>query len=109
MKFKTANTSRSAGDNIIDRTVSGEGGFSNEPAFPNQGGSNPADQGGSGAWAGMPEVAPPSGSTEQYYDIGDDLGLDDPSASLTLPEQDYAKPTEAARPNALGPGMSSRG
>lgn len=93
-------------DNIIDRTTAGEGGFTNEPAFPNDNAYPIPATPGSFVQAPLAEPAPPSGdAVEQYYDPGDDMGEPDPQVA-GLPEQAYAKPTDSASPSALGPGMS---
>lgn len=111
MKFKTAGAPQSNGDNIIDRSTTGTnaGGITNEPAFPNNNTSAPQGQGGSYIWAGPEFPAPPSGdAVEQYFDPGE-FNADGGPNPTGLPEQAYAKPTDASRPAALGPGMTSRG
>jgi hypothetical protein len=94
-------------DNIIDRTTAGEGGFTNEPAFPNDNATSPADQGGSHVWAGQPIPAPPSGNAVEQNFVTP--GSADDRIGTEVPEQAYAKPTASPTPNALGPGMVSRG
>lgn len=97
-------------DNVIDRTTAGEGGFTNEPAFPNDNAFPIPATPGDHAPAQASEPAPPSGNdVEQYYDIGDNAGEDISSATAALPEQAYAKPLDSPAPSALGPGMSQRG
>lgn len=109
MKFKTAGGPYHEGDNIIDRDSSGasSGGISNEPAFPNNNATNPSGQGDSRIWGGPESPTPPSGDAVPQYALTGGAAVAD--IGTGTPEQAFAKPTDSPSPNALGPGMSSRG
>lgn len=90
----TAGTGPSQGANIIGDSTTGTNaaGITNNPTFPNQGGVNPADQGGSTTWTGVPVPGdgPDSSGVPQAALVA---GAAAAEMGTELPEQNFAKPT----------------
>lgn len=90
----TAGTGPSQGANLIPDSTTGTNaaGITNNPAFPNQGGTNPSDQGGSSVWQGVPVPGdgPDSSGVPQAALTG---GAAVAETGTGLPEQDFAKPS----------------